>query len=80
MIQQKLMLKKAEQVRAFVNLVNQYDFDMDLKCGRYVVEAKSLLGIFSLDLSRPLTLEFDDTGADPAKVEQLLNELQQFAP
>ena len=56
-------LKLAENVKQFVNVVNKYDYDMDLRSGRHVVDAKSVLGIFSLDLSMPVVLEiFTDSG------------------
>ena len=49
-------LHLAENVKNFVNIVNRQPFDVDLKLGRHVVDAKSILGIFSLDLSKTLTL------------------------
>ena len=52
-----LRLSLVENVNQFVNIVSRYPFDMDLRAGRHVVDAKSILGIFSLDLSRPITLE-----------------------
>ena len=60
-------------VNKFVNIVGHYPFDMDLRAGRHVVDAKSILGIFSLDLSRPITLEIysDDC-------EDLLKEIKPF--
>ena len=59
----------AENVKTFVNVVNRYPYDMDLRAGRHVVDAKSILGIFSLDLSKPIALEVyaddcDDLMAD----------------
>ena len=52
-------------VQKFVNIVNRYSFDIDLTTGRYVVDAKSIMGILSLDLSKPIALEIhsDDCGA-----------------
>ena len=52
-----IKLSFAEEVKTFVNIVNRYPYDMDLRAGRHVVDAKSILGIFSLDLSRPIALE-----------------------
>ena len=52
-----LNLDTAESVKHFVNVVNKFDYDMDLRSGRHVVDAKSILGIFSLDLSTPVVLE-----------------------
>ena len=50
------MLKTINDVKAFVNSVAKYDFDVDLLSGRYAVDAKSIMGIFSLDLSKPIDL------------------------
>ena len=52
-----IKLSFAEEVKTFVNVASRYDYDMDLRAGRHVVDAKSILGIFSLDLSKPITLE-----------------------
>ena len=51
-----IKLSLAENVKTFVNMVNRYPYDMDLRAGRHVVDAKSILGIFSLDLSKPIDL------------------------
>jgi phosphotransferase system HPr-like phosphotransfer protein len=52
-----IALKTINNVKDFVNIVNKYDFDVDLSTGRYVVDAKSIMGIFSLDLSKPIKVE-----------------------
>jgi len=52
-----IKLSLVENVNKFVNIVSHYPYEMDLRAGRHVVDAKSILGIFSLDLSRPITLE-----------------------
>ncbi len=59
-----LKLSQAEEIKEFVNTVNRYAYEMDLRAGRHVVDAKSILGIFSLDLSKPISLEIysDDCG------------------
>lgn len=49
-----ISLTQVKQVQEFVNLVSRFPFDVDIVSGRYTVDAKSLLGIYSLDLSRPL--------------------------
>ncbi|MDE5990819.1 MAG: HPr family phosphocarrier protein [Clostridia bacterium] len=59
-----LLLNTTESVKSFVNIISQFDFDMDLRCGRYVVDAKSILGIFSLDLNRPVVLEVHSEDCD----------------
>ena len=66
-------LNMVDQVNAFVNIVSRYPFDMDLKAGRHVVDAKSILGIFSLDLSKPITLEVYSDDCD-----QLMKEIKPF--
>lgn len=57
MVTFNIMLKSINDVKDFVNIVNKYDFDVDLTSGRYVVDAKSIMGIFSLDLSKPIKVE-----------------------
>lgn len=52
-----ILLKSINDVKDFVNIVNKYDFDVDLTSGRYVVDAKSIMGIFSLDLSKPIKVD-----------------------
>ena len=51
-----MLLSSINDVKDFVNIVSKYDFDVDLTSGRYVVDAKSIMGIFSLDLLSPITL------------------------
>jgi hypothetical protein len=53
--------KDANSVKDFVKITSQYREDLSLVHGRYVVDAKSILGIFSMDLSRPLDLVSDHT-------------------
>ncbi len=68
-----LKLSLVENVNTFVNIVSRYPFDMDLRAGRHVVDAKSILGIFSLDLSKPINLEIYSDDCD-----QLLEEIKPF--
>ncbi len=66
MRQATIMLNSVNFVKEFVNIVNKYDFDVDLTSGRYVVDAKSIMGIFSLDLSKEIivTTHGDTKNAD----------------
>lgn len=57
-------LQAINDVKEFVNIVMKYDFDIDLVSGRYAVDAKSIMGIFSLDLLDPITLQTDGANAD----------------
>lgn len=52
----KISLSSIDRVKSFVNDINRFDCDFDLVSGRYIIDAKSIMGIFSLDLSRPITL------------------------
>lgn len=58
-----IKLSSIQDVRDFVNIVSKYEMDIDLLSGRYIVDAKSIMGIFSLDLLKPiqLTAHGDDT-------------------
>lgn len=53
----KILLSTINDVKTFVNTVVRYDFDVDLVSGRYAIDAKSIMGIFSLDLSKPIELQ-----------------------
>ena len=59
-----ILLKEAQNIKTFVSIINKYPCDIDLRSGRYVVDAKSILGIFSLDLAKPITMEIYSEGCD----------------
>ncbi len=52
----QIMIKSILDAKNFVNIVNMCDFDVDLESGKYLVDAKSIMGIFSLDLSKPIKM------------------------
>ena len=52
----QIMLNSIDKVKNFVNDITRFDSDFDLVSGRYVIDAKSIMGIFSLDLSKPINL------------------------
>ena len=52
----QISLNSISKVKSFVNAISQFDFDFDLISGTYVIDAKSIIGIFSLDLSKPIDL------------------------
>ena len=52
----KISLNSIDKVKSFVNDIAMFDYDFDLVSGRYVIDAKSIMGIFSLDLSKPIDL------------------------
>ncbi len=59
-----VLLQAINDVKDFVNIVMKYEFDIDLVSGRYAVDAKSIMGIFSLDLSKPIELNAHTDDAD----------------
>ena len=52
----RISLNSIDKVKSFVNTLSKFDTDFDLVSGRYVIDAKSIMGIFSLDLSKPIDL------------------------
>ena len=52
----QISLNSIDKVKLFVNDITKFDVDFDLVSGRYVIDAKSIMGIFSLDLSKPIEL------------------------
>ena len=56
MLNVKINLDSIEKVKSFVNTLTRFDSDFDLVSGRYVIDAKSIMGIFSLDLSKDIEL------------------------
>lgn len=59
-----ILFRKASDIPSFANLVNQYPFTISLRQGRAVIDAKSILGIYSLDLVKPITVEIWSTQPD----------------
>ncbi len=59
-----VMLKSINDVKEFVRIVNDYVYDVDLVSGRYIVDAKSIMGIFSLDLANPIGVNIHAESAD----------------
>ena len=59
----QISLNSIDKVKSFVNAITQLEFDFDLISGRYVIDAKSIMGIFSLDLSKPINLNIHAEGS-----------------
>lgn len=68
-----VMLDSISAVKKFVNIVSKYDYEVDLASGRYAVDAKSIMGIFSLDLSKPIQLTAHTDDAD-----KFFDEIKEF--
>lgn len=69
-----ISLNSIDKVKAFVNEVTKYDAEFDLVSGRYVIDAKSIMGIFSLDLSKPIDLNIHSE----SNIEEILAKLDEF--
>lgn len=67
----QISLNSIDKVKSFVSTITQFDFDFDLISGRYVIDAKSIMGIFSLDLSKPIDLAIH-TETDIDKIMEAL--------
>ena len=59
----RIFLGTIERVKNFVNEVSHLECDVDIVSGRYVIDAKSIMGIFSLDLSKPINLNIHAEGS-----------------
>ena len=70
----KISLNSIDKLKAFVNEVTKFDSDFDLVSGRYVIDAKSIMGIFSLDLSKPIDLNIHND----AQADTIVNALKPF--
>lgn len=66
-----ILLDSINKVKDFANMISRYQCDADLASGRYTVDAKSIMGIFSLDLQNPLTLTVYE-GSDIDDLEKAL--------
>ena len=71
----KISLNSIDKVKSVVNEITKYDYDFDLVSGRYVIDAKSILGIFSLDLSKSIDLNIH---ADDNEIDKILETLKPY--
>ena len=67
-----ISLNSIDKVKAFVNDITKFDNDFDLVSGRYVIDAKSIMGIFSLDLSKPIDLAIHAGDTDMSEIMEAL--------
>ena len=71
----QICLNSIDKVKAFVNDITKFDTDFDLVSGRYVIDAKSIMGIFSLDLSKPIDLCIH---SDESSIDAILESLKPY--
>ena len=70
----RISLNSIDKVKSFVNDLTKFDTDFDLVSGRYVIDAKSIMGIFSLDLSKPIDLNIHSERS----VDEIVNILKPY--
>ena len=75
-VKTKILLNSIDNVKKFVNIATMQTFDIYLQSGRYIIDAKSIMGIFSLDLTK--TIELAVENATVEEFTNLLNEIQPF--
>lgn len=71
----QISLNSIDKVKAFVNEIGKFDCDFDLVSGRYVIDAKSIMGIFSLDLSKPIDLNIH---ADGSSLDEVMSKIKDY--
>ena len=71
----KISLNSIDKVKSFVTDITKFDYDFDLVSGRYVIDAKSIMGIFSLDLSKAIDLNIH---AADAALDEILETLKPY--
>ena len=70
----RISLNSIDKVKSFVNDITKFENDFDLVSGRYVIDAKSIMGIFSLDLSKPIDLNIHAE----ENIDAILETLKQY--
>ena len=68
-----IRINTIEDVKNFVTTVTKCNYDVDIVSGRYAIDAKSIMGIFSLDLSKPIDLNIHADGAALDNVMQIIS-------
>ena len=71
----QISLNSIYKVKSFVNDITKFDYDFDLVSGRYVIDAKSIMGIFSLDISKPIDLNIY---AEDAEITPIMDALKPY--
>lgn len=74
MIEEKILLETLDDVKTFVAIAATKDYDIELLSGKYVVNAKSVMGVLSLDLTFPLTMV-----ANTETDHEILTEIKKYS-
>ncbi len=75
MYEMKIQIDTIDKVKKFVAAITQFDGEFEIYSGKYIIDAKSILGIFSVDLSKPVILKIDNG----ARLEEIRSALQEYA-
>ena len=75
-----LSLDKPENIQHFVKVISRFPRCMDLRSGKRIVDAHSILGIFSLNLNAPVELQVDEAALGAAELAELQQEILPFRP
>lgn len=71
----QILLKSIADVKKFVQTITMFNGDFELISGKYIVDAKSILGLFSVDLSKPVTLRIE---GDDSKLNEVLEAIKEY--
>ena len=71
-----LYLNSIEKVKKFTNITNKFNSDIDILRGRYVIDAKSTLGIYTIDLTKPVTIRINSN--DSAEIARFNEQMEEF--
>lgn len=72
----QISLSSIDDVKQFVQTLTKFDGDFELISGKYIVDAKSILGLFSVDLSKPVVLRID---VEKTKMEEVLKAISMYS-
>ena len=75
MCEVEILLESIDDAKQFVHTISSYDGDFALLSGKYIVDAKSILGLFSVDLSKSVTLRIDVAAS---KMEEVLHAIEKY--
>ena len=70
-----ILLNSIDKVKRFVSVASGFDAEIDLVSGRYVIDGKSFMGIFSMELSEPILLRIHENGE---KAEQIMHAFKEY--
>lgn len=71
-----ISLNGIDDIKEFINIVSDFETKIDLISGRYIVNAKSIMGVFSLDTTKGMIVRVDSEDAD--EIQRVINALRQF--